>query len=166
MPQHPHVDNDRLNSAGPQGGAGTPQPERTAMTTTTLPLNFDRYAYDDSYVDLYALARLLGVSLSKVGDLTGLPASTSYDPEARVAPAVQARLRDFIEILEILMLRVDTVDALLEAVARYRIATLGGYTIRRLFHAGRSRDVLRVLRPVAFPTRHSADSRFDVPVGA
>lgn len=136
------------------------------MTTTPLSLNFDTHAYDEDNVDLYALARLLRVSLPSLGDLTGLPARVIYDPEARTTPTVQARLRDLVEILEIVMAKVDSVDALVGTMARYRISSLSGYTIRELFHAGNSRDVLRVLRSAAFPMRSSTGGRFDVPVAA
>ncbi|MBO9471484.1 hypothetical protein J7355_15450 [Endozoicomonas sp. G2_2] len=134
------------------------------MTTKTLPLNFDQNAYVDNDIDIYALARMLGVSLGFLGDLTGLPARVIYDPEARLTPDAQAQLRDFIDILEILMPKAGSVDELVDMVASERISALSNYTIRRLFHAGRSRHVLKVLRSAAFPLRSSTGGRFDVPV--
>ena len=101
---------------------------------------------DSKIFDSISLATSLGMTLEHVSSLTGVSVSALLDPSRNMASDVQQRLRAFVEVIDIITERNDSLFDVLDQFACTKLPAFADRTCATLFHDGEAFTVLRTLR--------------------
>lgn len=119
-------------------------------------MNFDSFAYDGIVPNIDHLAYYMEVEPSAIASIAGLSSQQVTQIRRKASPSAQARLRELIELFELLAPHVDSVAEIIDFVTHHPIADCGNRTVAEMFNHGDSLRCVLAVTARLHPNRYAS----------